>query len=96
MGTIGDITALLEKLPTWKRLKSLPTEMEELRERVAKLEAQLAPAIGAACPICNARAFKRSASKPHKIFGDMGMVTDHFLCSECGHQEDRDRETMQR
>jgi hypothetical protein len=96
MGTIGEITTLLDKIPLWKRLTSMPKELEELQARVAALEAKLAPATGEACPMCDARTFKRASSAPHKIFGDMGMVTDRFRCSSCGHEEDRDRETRQR
>lgn len=96
MGTIGEVTALLDKIPIWKRLTSMPKEIEELQARVAALEAKLAPATGDACPICGDLAFKRTASRPHPIFGPTGLLQDTFTCGSCGHQENRDRDARQR
>jgi hypothetical protein len=41
---IKDITDLLDRIPTWKKLKSLPGQQEQLTARVAALEAHLSDA----------------------------------------------------
>lgn len=93
MGTIGDITELLAKIPLWKRLSTLPKEVEELRERVAVLEGKLVAPSGAQCPKCGARTFVMTASAPHPQFGFAGMKVDSYSCSSCGFAETRTRET---
>jgi len=46
MVSLSDITALLEKIPLWKRLTTLPDQIRALEGRVAKLESRLAEATG--------------------------------------------------
>lgn len=96
MGTIGDISDVLAKIPLWKRLSAVPKELEDLRARVAAIEERLAGGTGVLCPMCNAAGFARVATKKDPMFGDMGIMVDSFRCQACGHQEDRTRDTMQR
>lgn len=93
MGTIKDIADLLEKTPAYKRLVTMQGEIDTLKQRVADLEAKLAPASGEVCPRCKERSFALKSSKPHAIFGDLGALEDSFSCSKCGHSENRMRNT---
>jgi polyhydroxyalkanoate synthesis regulator phasin len=41
VGIIEDIMHALERIPVWKRVSALPKEVDELRTRIAALEAKL-------------------------------------------------------
>lgn len=94
MGTIGEISALLDKIPLWKRLKALPQEIEELRARVDELERRLRGGSGLTCPMCNSAQFVRVSTDD--ALSQIGYITDHFHCQECGHREQRQRDVLQR
>lgn len=82
----------LERIPLWKRVSALPDRMEAMEARLAALELKIAGGHGAACPICEAPGFKRTASKPHPTFAFVGLKTDTYSCGACGHSETRDRD----
>lgn len=96
MGMIEDVLAALDRLPLWKRLRETPDRVERLEARVAALEAKLSGKPGMLCPVCNAPAFARVASKPDPTFGDLGVKLDSYRCSECGHAENRQRDERAR
>ncbi|PPU41192.1 hypothetical protein [Xanthomonas arboricola] len=91
MGMLEDVIKALERIPLWKRVSVLPDQVEQLQERVAALEAQLAGKPGALCPICNAAGFKRTRSREHPDFGFAGLKLDSYECAACGHSEERER-----
>lgn len=94
MGTIGEISTLLDKIPLWKRLTSLPKEVEELRTRVAELELLMRGGSGQLCPMCASAQFTRE--RTDDSLSAIGYITDHFRCRDCGHQEPRQRDVLQR
>jgi len=92
MSTIGDIVGFLEKIPIWKRLKSLPDEVDALKTRIGNLEAALKNgALGESCPLCETGRLKIKAVRPHDTFGDMGLQERKMQCDNpaCGHTESR-------
>ena len=92
MGMIEDIMKALDRIPAWKRLVALPPEVERLQQRVAALEAQLAPATGDRCPKCRAMTFTLVESKPAPgALGKLGAMDDHFACTSCGYTDKRSR-----
>lgn len=92
MGMLEELNELLDRLPLWKRLGAMPDRIAALEQRVASLEARLAGTPGELCPMCNAPSFKRAASKPHPSFGFAGVMLDSYVCGDCGHAEDRNRD----
>lgn len=94
MGMLEDVIKALERIPLWKQVSVLPARVEQLEARIASLEAQLAGKPGALCPMCNATGFARTASKPDPVFGATGLMLDSYRCPDCGHAEDRPRDTM--
>lgn len=88
MGIIEDVMKALERIPVWKRVSLLPGEMDQLRARVAALEARLAPAQGDVCPKCRAPQFmlERSQAKAGP-FGDAGAREHHYRCQGCGYED---------
>ncbi|QAU22565.1 hypothetical protein EO087_00070 [Dyella sp. M7H15-1] len=63
MFSSSDLLALLDRIELWKRLKKAPSELDELRERVQKLEDRLAQAKGDQCPKCREMTFTVTASE---------------------------------
>ncbi|MFL9863214.1 hypothetical protein PQR67_03390 [Paraburkholderia fungorum] len=92
MGLLEDIMKTLERVPGWKRIVAAPAEIDELKARLAKLEAQLSQAGGEICPVCRKAAFKVIKSIPHPEFGFAGTKLDTMKCSACGHEESRNRD----
>jgi len=85
----GDILALLDKIPIWKRVQETPARVDALEKRVADLEARLARAPGEACPKCGALEFRTESAKPSRQFGDMGAVDRTLKCGACDYTETR-------
>jgi len=92
MGILEDVMKALERIPSWKRLQNLPTQVEELERRINALESRLNPATGEQCPSCRAMAFKLLRSEPApEPWGSMGVRQDHFACSACPYTDIRER-----
>lgn len=91
MGVLEDLLKALDRLPVWKRLTALPKEVDELKDRIAQLEAKLGPKQGQECPQCGERSMKLIDSRPHPDFDFAGAKRDTLRCEDCGFQEDRDR-----
>jgi hypothetical protein len=90
MGTLSDITGLLEKIPLWKRLKRLPEDFDQLAQRVAALERALNETPPAdACPKCRKRTYELASSRPHPMGGIVGKVERTYKCSACGFTENK-------
>ncbi len=81
----SDILKILDKLPLWKTLATLPARLDALEKRLAALEGKSAK--GAAgqvnCPACG-EIMKFAGERPDPIFGEMGMKQHDFRCA-CGH-----------
>lgn len=92
MGVIEDVMKALERIPSWKRVQNLPTQMDELAKRIKALEDRLKPASGEQCPKCRAMAFSLVRSTPSpEPWGSMGARQDHYECGECHYQDIRER-----
>lgn len=91
MSTVGELAALLEKIPLWKRIAHLPEEVDLLKKRIAELEDQLSGGDDI-CPRCKKRTFKLTSSVPDKDFGAMGVQIRTFECSSCGLTESKSNE----
>lgn len=92
MGILEDVMKALERIPAWKRVSALPEEVDELKKRIAALEAKLGPASGEQCPICRAPTLKVISSAPDPDFGFAGVQLDKMKCDACGHSESRQRD----
>ena len=87
MEVIEDIMKALERIPLWKRLSSVPSEIEELKKRIAALEAKLSPAKGEQCPRCKELTFTLTETLPMPgPFQALGAMEDHFECASCGYK----------
>ena len=76
MGFLEDILKALDRIPIWKRLQELPSEVDGLKQRIAALEAALARCPADGCPYCGARAFRLKQQ-------DMNGEREVWECSEC-------------
>jgi hypothetical protein len=87
MGVIEDMFKALDRIPIWKRLQTVPDEVDALKAKVAALEEKLGGKYPAdACKFCGARACRMTAS-----FGAnaKGRPQSHWTCSDCGRVETR-------
>ena len=87
MGAIGDVVGLLEKIPLWKTLKSLPEKVAALEDRVAKLERATAGGVGDRCPGCGKLTYFLASSTPDPMFGEMGGRRQTLCCSSCNFKD---------
>jgi hypothetical protein len=76
MGILEDILKALDRIPIWKRLQELPSEVDGLKQRIAALEAALARCPADGCPYCGARAFRLQRQ-------DMHGQREIWQCGEC-------------
>jgi hypothetical protein len=80
MGMVEDILKVLDRLPGWKRLQEVPSEVDELKSRVAALEEKLGgkwpPDV---CALCGARA----ARMGHRHVDERGTVAERWDCEDC-------------
>lgn len=89
----GDLLALLDKIPIWKRMQEAPDKIAALEARIAELEKRLERAPGLACEKCGALAV-RLTQQGRIMGGHSGHWSDDtWTCSECGHSEIRTRRT---
>ena len=92
MVSVTDMTKLLELMPLWKRLKSVPMEIDEMKARIEALESALAsPAksAGKPCPACGEHAVRRTKSEEPEKMVDVraGVRVETWTCSACGDED---------
>ena len=86
----GDILALLDKIPIWRRVQETPARVDALEKRVAALEAKLARAPGETCPSCGDQAMRVKSSQPAKHgLGSLGVREYLYECEACGFKDTR-------
>lgn len=87
MGIVDETLKVLDRIPVWKRLQNVPSELDDLQRRVAELEEKLngrwPPDV---CKYCGARAVRLA-----QTYGpdSRGKLTQSWRCGECTRQEDR-------
>ena len=80
----GDLLALLDKIPVWRRVQAAPERIDALEKRVAELEAKLSRAPGAACPSCGAPEYRVTKSVVSAgPFGRLGAKDVTRTCGAC-------------
>jgi multidrug resistance efflux pump len=85
----GDILAILDKIPIWKKVQEAPARIDALEKRIAELEAKLARAPGEACPKCGELEFRTVKTAAHPQLGVAGAVNRFLKCGACAHTETR-------
>lgn len=87
MGVLDDTMKLLDRIPVWKRLQTIPDEVDALSKRVVELEEKLGgkwpPDV---CKFCGERAARLS----HSLGPDTkGKIQQSWGCASCGNVEKR-------
>jgi hypothetical protein len=81
MGLLEDVLNVLDRVPIWKRLKQVPAEVDEIKERIIALEDRLGSKWPAdVCRFCGERAARLSSSR---AANDKGIVTEYWHCEKC-------------
>lgn len=79
MGILEDVMKALDRIPSWKRIQQLPSEVDALEKRIKDLEGRLKPATGNQCPSCRAMAYRLVKSTPSpEPWGSMGGEARSF------------------
>jgi hypothetical protein len=87
MGLLEDIIKALDRIPIWKRLQELPSEVDELKGKVAALEEKLDGKWPAdVCKYCGGRAARLLEAGRHATDG---IKIERWTCSDCGKTEVR-------
>jgi len=87
MGSIEDIRKILSDIPIWKRLGTVPAEVEDLKRRVAELEEKLGGKWpGEVCRFCGERQTRLFRTLGPDV---TGIVTDVWRCGACGQSDHR-------
>ncbi|MDE1714761.1 hypothetical protein PWG14_19905 (plasmid) [Chromobacterium amazonense] len=87
MSVLSELNTLLEKIPLWKRLQSMPQEIDELRKRIEQLESSMQPKGHDSCPKCHQRTFELVRTEPDPVFRKLGVQRRVYECSSCHHSE---------
>ncbi|WP_063657120.1 hypothetical protein [Candidatus Arsenophonus triatominarum] len=85
MGILSELDNLLEKIPLWKKLKSVPSEVEDLKRRVIELEKIINSKPGDKCPKCGDMTYRLDRTEPDPTFSDVGVNRNFYKCSSCGY-----------
>lgn len=85
--SVGDILKLLDQIPVWKTLATLPKQVRELEARIAALEGRQAKP-SRACPICGSD-MKIESVEPDPTFAFAGVQRHNLACTACAHTEQR-------
>ncbi len=84
---IGDVLSILDHIPIWKRVKTLPDRMDALEKRLVALEAKPNLPICEACGEGFMRRQKDEALTGHfAVFNDAGLSIAVYKCDKCGFQ----------
>lgn len=87
----SDILKLLEQVPVWKSLVTLPKRLADLEARVKAMEAAGGGRAGPRaneCPACGAT-MVFVEEKPDTIYGAAGGMTHLLRCDGCGRTAER-------
>ncbi|TPG62567.1 hypothetical protein [Ewingella americana] len=87
MGILSELNTLLEKIPLWGKLQSVPNEVEALKLRVAALEAAINTTAGGKCPKCGKMTFALERTEADPAFGNLGVQRDVYICSSCNYSK---------
>lgn len=87
MSLLSELNTLLEKIPLWKRLQTMPKELDELRKRVEMLESSMQPKGHDSCPRCHNNTFALVRTEEDPQFGDLGVQRRVYECTSCKHSE---------
>jgi hypothetical protein len=86
MSVIDDVLKVLDRIPIWKRLQEVPSEVDELKAKVAALEEKLGGKWPAdVCRFCGERAARLGDSR----WTMKDMVKEDWDCAECGSTDSR-------
>lgn len=86
MGMVDDILKAMDRIPIWKRLGEIPTEVDDLKKRVAALEEKLGTKWPAdVCPFCGERAWRMVEA----VYSDREASGEIWGCSACNQKQQR-------
>jgi hypothetical protein len=86
MGIVDDFFKVFDRIPIWKRLQEVPSQVDDLEARVTALEEKLAgkwpPDV---CRLCGERAARLARSHVN----DKGIIYEGWDCLACGQRDFR-------
>jgi predicted SprT family Zn-dependent metalloprotease len=87
MGLVKDILDILDKNEDWKNMKAAMKRIKELEERLALVESKLeGKHSDIICDHCASPDLERKGSRPHPVFGDVGLKEAIYQCRKCNQQ----------
>jgi len=87
MGLLEDLFKALDRIPIWRRLQTVPDDVDALKTRMTALEETLNGKWPAdVCKFCGERAARMSWSIPAD---DKGITREEWTCGKCNNVESR-------
>ncbi len=82
MGMLDDVLKAFDRIPAWKRLQKIPTELDELKQRIGAIEAKISNKWPAdVCRYCGERASRLYMISPRT--DARGLVREEWMCEAC-------------
>jgi hypothetical protein len=86
VGIVEDILKALDRIPGWKRIQELPSEIDKLNERLGAIEQKY----GTKWPPDVCRYCGEQQSRLYHSYGiDRGFIRESWKCGACNREDDR-------
>lgn len=92
MISIGDVLKIFDSVEKWRKLATLPKEVEALTARIAELERKLAHKDPLACRECGHVPVAIETKRWESATLRTAMQTVRRICPSCGRIDGRDEE----
>jgi hypothetical protein len=91
MSVFGELNELLNKIPVWKELLTLPARVKAIEDR---LNLAGAPVVDdrPVCPFCRKGRLDLVDEKPHRLLGRVGVMEQTLKCDACSKTRTQQRE----
>jgi hypothetical protein len=94
MSVFGELNDLLNRLPVWKELISLPARVRAIEERLQMAGTAAVVDDRPVCPFCRRGRMDLIKEEPDRVMGDLGVMRQTLKCdaAECGKERMQQRE----